>query len=261
MSTVNEYIARYNELIREGIGVSASMASERACRPDCEICGGVGFVRYDVPLDHFMFGKIEPCPNAINSQFAVPGRFGLRYDEQRELTWKSLDNYNNSVDIASRIAQELNDHTGAWIFLHGTWGVAKSLILKIAVAEGLRSGRHSHYVSMVDILDDLRMAFDEEDQASVLNERITRWSTIPFLAIDEFEKTNPTPWVMERMFQIFDRRYNLAVHEQAATLIASNQRPSDFRPEFESRIMDGRGLVLELRGQDIRPAMTREDKF
>lgn len=31
--------------------------------PACETCGGMGFVRADLPVDHALFGKTFPCPN------------------------------------------------------------------------------------------------------------------------------------------------------------------------------------------------------
>src|SRR5512134_2242136 len=30
-------------------------------KPDCPHCGGVGFLRVDVPLGHEKFGRLEPC--------------------------------------------------------------------------------------------------------------------------------------------------------------------------------------------------------
>lgn len=259
--TIGEVIESANYPNLQGKIDSKKLPVESRCNSDCEICGGIGFINYDVPVGHFLFGKVDPCPNITRSKLMELGNYGLRYDEQNELKWSSVMPYNNSLAVAEKIRIELEKQPGAWIFLYGKYGIAKSLILKIAVAEMLRSVRHSHYINMVDLLDDIRLSFSEEDVARSLNERIQKWSKIPFLAIDEFEKTNPTPWVMERMFQVFDRRYNLAIHGEAATLIASNQAPMKFPPEFSSRLSDGRGLVLELKGADIRPAMTREDKF
>src|SRR5215510_2466978 len=30
-------------------------------KPDCPHCGGVGFLRLDVPVGHEKFGRLEPC--------------------------------------------------------------------------------------------------------------------------------------------------------------------------------------------------------
>ena len=35
--------------------------SETLGKPDCEFCGGVGFLRSDVPVGHPNFGRLEPC--------------------------------------------------------------------------------------------------------------------------------------------------------------------------------------------------------
>lgn len=47
-----------------GGGVSPARVSNGYCAPDCPEYGGVGYIRYDVPLGHPKFGKVERCQYA-----------------------------------------------------------------------------------------------------------------------------------------------------------------------------------------------------
>ena len=31
------------------------------CSPDCPECGGIGYIRYEVPVGYPKFGKVERC--------------------------------------------------------------------------------------------------------------------------------------------------------------------------------------------------------
>jgi len=229
------------------------------CAPDCDICEGIGYIRYDsLPLHHHLFGKSIPCPNVPLSNLYFQGHFGLRWDEQRSLSWDSILAMDNAVEVANSVRSEIaKGHN--MIYLYGSWGLAKTMILKIAVAEVLRDNRYAHYINLIDLLDDIRLVFDEEQSSHRLQERVNHWSSIPFLAIDEFDKPNATAWVTERVFQIINRRYDMAIYNEVTTLIASNKQPNELPGYFTSRFRDGRLTTLKLEGVDARPGMERDD--
>src|SRR5215510_1136393 len=41
--------------------VSNNNAAPLLGKPDCPHCGGIGFLRLDVPVGHPKFGRLEPC--------------------------------------------------------------------------------------------------------------------------------------------------------------------------------------------------------
>jgi len=74
----------------------------------------------------------------------------------------------------------------------GGYGTAKTLILKTAVAEAPRADKEAVYTSMVDLLDELRAAYDENKASRALVERIHYYTALPLLALDEIDRVKET---------------------------------------------------------------------
>ncbi len=261
-----------------GAGQKFKPAYSGPCREDCPICLGNGFVRFDVTETDPRFGRLDPCPNMPVEKRHFEWRNGLYLDEEEQLSWDYVKDWPlerlavNGQAVRPATALRARDGVRRYveqgygmIYLYGSYGIAKSLLIKIAVAEALRSGSPAAYARMSEILDNLRMAFDEKDSNQAAMRRMGHWASVPVLAIDELEKINPTEWVAERLFQLFDRRYNDALRRQSLTLIASNKRPEeiggDLAYAIASRVHDGRCLYVEMTGSDARPAMTEVDLF
>ena len=226
------------------------------CSPTCEICGGGGWVRFDLPREHPQFGKLQPCPN-MDIDVDLPGKarlYGLSKHE-RALDWTAVlplegSNAVEAVDIVRRVIER----GYGWVYLWGDYGVAKSLILQIATAVSLRSGKDASYIRMAEILDHLRDGFDEGDYSS----RMEWWLSVPILCIDEFERVNETGWAENRRFVLMDNRYVNAGRRESVTIMAGNKNPSTFDGYLWDRIQDGRFHVVKVTGESARPGMEWE---
>lgn len=221
------------------------------CRPDCEICSGYGWIRLDAEVGDPMFGKLQLCPNAqLVRDYSRCGLDAL----DRDLTWQSIEDVQGSnAVIASQVARDVLAAGRGWVYLWGHSGLAKSAILKIAVAEALRLGRESAYVQAAEILDDLRSAFDSASPSEAARSRFEYWSSIPVLAIDELDKISESAWVRQVRFALLDKRYESAARGRSVTFIASQTEPERLPEELSSRILDGRFQVVRLLGSDYRP--------
>jgi DNA replication protein DnaC len=228
----------------------AALQYGSGCSPDCEICGGVGWLRRDLPITDPGFGKMTRCPNSkVNQDFS---RCGL--DElDRALTWEAVEDKNNALQVAASVRAALMIGKG-WVFLWGTPGLAKSLLLKIAVAEALRLGREAAFVEAADLINHIKGAFDVASPSREAEARLDYWSSLPVLAIDELDKISETPWVRQVRFSLLNRRYEDGVKGRSFTLIASQLHPDRLPEELASRINDGRFQVIQVRGEDQRPA-------
>lgn len=218
------------------------------CAADCPICGGIGWIRYDVPVYDPQFGRMQVCPNRLPEVLAKES--GLSSGELAA-TWDDVMDINNALD-AVRVVRQTLERGAGWVTLWGDWGLSKSLILQIAVAETLRAGKPAAYTRMVEILDDLRAAFDGNESSE---NRLDRWANVPVLCIDEFEKVKETEYATERRFLLLDRRYQDAIRENSITIISSNKDPRELPGDIRSRIYDGRFAVVHLTGDDVRPMM------
>lgn len=226
------------------------------CDPECDVCGGTGYYRHDLDNWHAQFGTIYPCPNRDLIQgIDTQSKYGLDQAEIETLGWDSLIDEGDAI-AASEIVKETLHRGYGWVYLWGGHGKAKSLILKIVVAELLREGKRAGYSNMPAILDHLRQAFDTDYPSQESIRRLKFWSDIPVLCIDEFDRINNTAWVAERTFSLMDKRYESALQEQSITLIASNKPPQDLGEGYLiDRIQDGRFSVFELTGESMRPGM------
>lgn len=230
--------------------------SDSLCIPDCPDCGGSGFIPV-VSTEDVLGTKQEVtrtafCPRRVEkTRMGGSGLVGAEFD----LTWESLSAGINLPVAVNTVKAAMARGTG-WVFLHGGYGTAKTLILKIALAEWLRRGGTGAYTSMSEILDNLRAAFDAKNPSAESEARLERWQSIPLLVIDEFDRVKDTEYAAERRFRLMDDRYTRAIRgEPSVTLMASNATPDALEGYLADRIRDGRFAVVELAGDSMRPGM------
>ncbi len=240
------------------------------CSPTCPECNGVGYIRFDVPVGHPKFGKVERCPNAQASTHKsslqageIDPRVGLTADEVRNLTWGLVKKGVNQANAACDVTRRAYMTGHGMVFMYGGYGQGKSLVLKIAVAAALNEGKRAAYANLAGVLDDIRIAYDErENKMTELVRRMEWWTSLDVLAIDELDKVGQTEWARERIFQLLDARYQRAVRQEALTVIAANYQSTDELSGYlKSRIEDNRfianGYVIHLKGTDGRKSMPK----
>ena len=192
-----------------------------------------------------------PCLNS--AKFIYSKKSGLD-PEEWYASWGSVADINNATD-AVKAVQHVVQRGHGWVYLWGKPGLAKTLILKIAVAESIRLGRETNYVRMVDIIDSLKKSFEQKGSWGEDVRRLEKWSDVPALAIDEFDRIQATEWADNRRFLLLDKRYSDACLRRSLTIFASNADPKGFEDYLSSRIHDGRFFVVKLSGMDVRPRM------
>jgi hypothetical protein len=240
------------------------------CRLDCPICHGKSWVRDGG-------GKLIRCPN-VSGRARFPGdRYGLT-DAERGLAWDKVYRM-KEVETALAAVRQVMERGAGWVYLWGPPGLAKTLILKIAVARSLEECQEAAYTRMAQILDNMRMAYDASNPSSENQSRLDWWADLPLLAIDEFDRLRATEFAAERRFLLMDRRYESALRCGAAksrpssgylqsyqaalnfgrrgaiTLMAGNEDPALLDSYLYDRISDGRFHVVHLTGESLRPVM------
>lgn len=254
MTEIKKVINKLKDKNQMASGLDRNLLNkEILCIPDCEICGGSGYYRVQVPFDDPRFGKMLICQNVDRSTLPGISPIGLDRSEISSLTWDILVN-EPGIGLAINTVKETLERGFGWVFLYGGFGVGKTFIQKIAVAEVIRSGKDAAYVRMAEILDHLRESFQEGIQESE-NERLAYWSKLPILAIDEFDRARNTEYMNERRFVLMDRRYEGAARENSITILSSNEDPSNLPGYLYDRVCDGRFKIICLSGESFRPGM------
>lgn len=237
------------------------------CQPDCPTCGGIGYIRYDVQPGHERFGKLFPCPE-LPIHSPIYSESGLTQDE-RALSWKkSLLHRKDDkaaeaslVEAVTAVKAALAAQRGV-VLLYGGNGLAKSLILKIAVAETLRQRRGvmGRYIQMAEIMEDLRTSYDAEQPGRSLKEMEMRYAKYPVLCIDELGVERDTEFTAEKQFMLIDRRYTASIENQAplVTILATNLSINEFPARIADRLSDGRCAQIKLVGESMRPGLKQD---
>jgi hypothetical protein len=238
-----------------------SRRSTGVCQLGCPVCGGIGFIRAnpDAGILDPDYGKTKYCPN-VDLVKLYGKDLGLVEDEIGSLAWKNLRNLGGIRSAIDAIKTALQDGYG-WVTIWGNYGIGKSLLLRIAVAETLRSGKLGAYVRMADLLDDLRDAYDAHNPSDEAGARLAKWQNIPVLAIDEVNRINATPWAAERQFVLLDHRYQEGIREKSVTLLASNVSPMEIGGALGDRMLDGRFVCVHLDGNSNRPLMAKGQAY
>lgn len=234
-------------------------------KDDCLKCNGFGWVQSPQYEMHWF---ICPCVSEREQEEREkryrfdPAVIGLHPGEMG-LDWSRVRPGISDGMKAVEIVRPYYDRGYGLVYLWGKWGQAKTLIGKILTAVSHRDGKRPMYANVSSVLDNIRLAFDEQEyKTTELLRRIDWWINRDVLFLDEIDKSNDTPWAQERLFQLIDQRYMRAVRQEALTVIASNGSDDALDGYLKSRLHDRRvGAVVYLNGADGREVMPDGTKW
>jgi len=214
--------------------------------PDCPICGGIGYLRRELPINHPDFGKIVPCScrseaitqsarsrlfrmsslEALNElrfdNFEKRGRVGLG-----QLQGDSIENgFNQALNFAQ--------NREGWLLLMGRYGCGKTHLAAAIANHVIEEDISTIFLTVPDLLDWLRYAYSSSGMEISFEERFEEIREIPLLILDDFGTQNATAWAQEKIFQIMNHRYV----NHLPTVVTSNNPITDFEGRIRSRLQD-----------------------
>jgi DNA replication protein DnaC len=215
--------------------------------PNCLHCGGVGYVRYDVPVGHEKFGKLESCvcrakdvaESARNRLFAMSNLDRLSHlrfenfkasgnEKAKFMSQQEKENLQAAFDICEKFAQM---HTG-WILLEGGYGCGKTHLAAAIANDAVEKGTPTLFITVPDLLDSLRFAYN--DPETTFEQRFEEIRSAELLILDDFGTQNATAWAQEKLFQIINFRYI----NKLATVITTNLMLDEIEGRIRSRLQD-----------------------
>jgi DNA replication protein DnaC len=210
----------------------------------CPRCGGAGFLRRDVPLDHADFGKAFPC-ECVRSETPETRVARLqRYSSLgplTRLTFANLIEHGRSTNPRDRElfrglvrdARAFAEEPQGWILVHGPSGAGKTHVGAAIANRCIERGQPALFVVVPDLLDHLRASYkpDSEMAYDVLLEQVR---TAPVLVLDDLGTQSSTAWAQEKLFQILNHRYNA----QLATVVTTNLSIDRLDERLRMRLTD-----------------------
>ncbi|MBN1260985.1 MAG: ATP-binding protein [Anaerolineae bacterium] len=224
--------------------VSGETAPALPGDPHCPVCGGLGYVRLDVPVGHPDFGKLFPCacraaeirrhrtevlralsnlPDLERFTFDTfsPDGQGLSPDRQQNLRRA----YETTRDYAKA--------PRGWLVLRGGYGCGKTHLVAAITNACIEQGHAVLFITAPDLLDHLRAAF-APTSPQTYDERFDEVRTAPVLVLDDLGTEHSTPWALEKLFQLLNYRYM----SRLPTVITTNHDLEDLEPRLRSRLAD-----------------------
>jgi DNA replication protein DnaC len=220
--------------------------------PNCPHCGGVGYLRADVPVGHPSFGRLEVCvcrQRDVSEQVREHLYSLSHLDELKGLTFQTFrprgqigigEKQASSLEMAFNQANHYARHMNGWLLLQGPYGCGKTHLAAAIANFAVEIGVPTLFLTVPDLLDMLRFSFDSED--TTFESRFNEIRNASLLILDDFGTQNATGWAQEKLFQIINYRYI----NKLPMVITTNLSLDDIEARFRSRLSD-RELVTDVR--------------
>jgi DNA replication protein DnaC len=130
-------------------------------------------------------------------------------------------------------ARAFADNPRGWLLLRGGFGCGKTHLAAAIANERLARGEPVLFVVVADLLDHLRATFAPTSRVTY-DDRFEGVKTAPLLILDDLGAQATTQWAQEKLFQLFNYRYNA----QLPTVITTNRELEEIDPRVRSRLAD-----------------------
>lgn len=149
--------------------------------------------------------------------------------ERADLPANERKNLKRAYEIAKAFAQEPD----GWLVLMGRDACGKTHLAAAIANYRQNLGYPAMLVVIPDLLDHLRATFAPQSTISY-DKEFEKVRTVPFLVLDDLGTESATPWAREKLYQIFNYRYQAKL----PTVITMQQTLEEIDPRLASRMQD-----------------------
>ena len=157
------------------------------------------------------------------------GNFTLRKDENIP-----TDDV-RSLSLAFETAKRYAEKPEGWLVFNGPYGCGKTHLAAAIGNYQTGLGNPPMMVVVPDLLDHLRATFSPNSNVS-LDKRFEEIKSARILILDDLGTQSATPWAKEKLYQIFNHRYNA----ELPTIITTSSLAAELDPRLYSRMLDER---------------------
>ena len=178
--------------------------------------------------------------------------FNLRKGEKLPADDKS------TLEIAYKAALDFSEEPKGWLVFMGTFGCGKTHLAAAIANYRASQGYPVMFVVVPDMLDHLRATFNPDSMVSY-DRRFEEIRTAPLLILDDLGTQAMKPWVREKLYQIFNFRYNASL----PTVITTADFLDEIDPRLRARMGDRRlvaGYRITMPSYKGKPARRRSKR-
>lgn len=140
-----------------------------------------------------------------------------------------------SLEKAFHAAFHFAEEPRGWLVLTGPYGCGKTHLAAAIANYRAGLGRPPLLVVVPDLLDHLRATFSPESPVR-FDRRFEEVRSAPLLILDDLGTQSMTPWVREKLYQLFNYRYIA----ELPTVITTADNLEEIDPRLRSRMLDRR---------------------
>lgn len=196
-------------------------------------------------MGHPDFGRLMPCRCKLREwereRLIALRRLSNMSRLQEGMTFESFVPQGYGLDPLRRAnlraayerAKEYAQNPEGWLILMGGYGCGKTHLAAAIANHCINRGQAALFIPAPDLLDHLRATFNPESPIPY-DQRFEEVRNAPLLILDDLGTENATPWAREKLYQIFNHRYNA----QLPTVITTNRPWEEIDPRLRSRMSD-----------------------
>ena len=153
-----------------------------------------------------------------------------------------------SLKEALRASMNYAKAPDGWLTLYGRTGVGKTHLAVAIARERIKAGDKVFFAEVLELLDNLRSAFDRGSNVS-FGELFEQVKSAPLLVLDGLGDESDSAWGQEKLFQIVVRRHNARL----PTVMTANELFPRIRGAMGSRLRDSSlNLDMPIEAPDYR---------
>jgi DNA replication protein DnaC len=177
--------------------------------------------------------------------------FSLRKED--DLQAPGLKSLKEAYETAQNFAQKPR----GWLVLTGDYAAGKTHLAAAIANHRAQLGDPPLFVMVPDLLDHLRSTFSPNSQTT-FDRRFDEIRTAPLLVLDDLGTQSMTPWVREKLYQLFNYRSNAEL-PTVITIAADSLEELDAR--IRSRLLDNRYCkIIGITAPAYRGKIVRKSK-
>ena len=140
-----------------------------------------------------------------------------------------------TLEDAFQAAVAFAEEPDGWMVFMGPYGCGKTHLAASIANYRASQGYPVMFVVVPDLMDHLRSTFSPRSTVSY-DHRFDEIRSAPLLVLDDLGTESATPWVKEKLYQLFNVRYNAKL----PTVITTASTLDELDPRLRSRLGDRR---------------------
>jgi DNA replication protein DnaC len=185
---------------------------------------------YRRPMDdtgHPELSSLDLMASKTFGAFDERGGEGLQTDELK------------SLQKAMKASHAFAEKPRGWLVLMGSYGCGKTHLAAAIANYRTSLGDPPLFVMVPDLLDHLRATFSPNSNVT-FDRRFDEIRTAPLLVLDDLGTQSMTPWVREKLYQLFNYRYNA----ELPTVITTSDSLDEMDARIRSRLLDSKFCTI-----------------